>query len=125
MNGFTYKDTIILESQFDFSRLEESISFSGEVILSATISVPNDLERNKIVLCTLDLSLGTDADKLKLHIKSRSAFEIDNLTAIETLQEDAKAQCTPKAGEVLAERIAELTRLHIGKPLNIPISEAF
>lgn len=121
MNNFTYRETAILESQFDFSRLDKGLQFSGEVVLSATISTPQNPDQQKTVACTLDLSMGSEEDKMQLHVKSRSIFVLEGEINTDTLQDDAKAKCYPKAGEVLTERIAELTRLHIGKPLNIPI----
>lgn len=125
MNNFTYKETVILESQFDFSRLDKGLQFSGEVVLSTTIATPQNPDKQKAVACTLDLSMGADEDKIQLRVKSRSIFVLEGEVNIDTLQEDAKVKCYPKASEVLSERIAELTRLHIGKPLNISIPREF
>lgn len=125
MNSFIYKDTIIMESQLDFSRFEKGTSFSSEVSLSATISIPRDPEKNRKVICTIDLTFGSPSDVINLHVKSRSFFEIDGAIDAETLQKDAQEKCYPKAGECLTEKIAELTRLHIGSPLNIPIPQTF
>lgn len=125
MNSFTYKDTAIIESEFDFSRSDKGLKFSGEVFLSTTISIPKNLENNRTVILTLDLSMGSKESTLYLHVISRSFFEIEGLVNSETLHDDVQAECYPKAGEVLSEKIAELTRLHIGKPLNIPIPNKF
>lgn len=125
MNNFTYKNTAIVESEFDFSRIEKGIKYSGEVCLSTTISIPKDPESNRTVVLTLDLSLGSKEEKIQLHVMSRSFFEIEGDVNIDTLHDDVQEKCYPKAGEVLSEKIAELTRLHIGNPMNIPIPTQF
>ena len=125
MNVFSYLNTAIIESQFDFSRIKESLQFSGEVMLSTTISIPKKPENNRIVVLTLDLSMGSNADKLQFRVKSRSFFEIENLDSPDTLRDDAQQLCYPKASEVLSEKIAEITQLHIGKAINIHIPQEY
>ena len=121
MNKFVYKNTNIIESQFNFNKLQESIAFDGEVMLSSTIAVPKNISENKIIVCILDLSLGHEDDPITLHVKSQSIFEIQELANKDELHKDAKEKCLPKAGQELSERIKEITRLHIGKPISIPI----
>lgn len=123
MNNFSYKTTAITQSQFDFSRVKESGSFSGDAFISATISVPKNPENDKKVVCNLDLSIGSEKDVLQLRVQSRSLFEIEGDVNPETLEEDAKNQCYPVASKELSERVARLTELHMGKPLRIPIPE--
>ena len=125
MNDFTHKNTAIIESEFDFSRVHNTIKFSGEVCLATTISIPKDPKNNKIVVLTLDLSMGSKEDEIQLHVKSRSFFEITKDVDIETLRDDVKEQCYPVASQELSQRIAELTSLHIGKPMNISIPSEF
>lgn len=121
MNNFAHKNTTIIESQFCFSRVDKEFNFSGEVVLSITIATPKNAESQKLVVCTLDLSMGSEEDQIQLRVKSRSVFELIGEVNPDTLQDDAKASCCPKAIDVLTEKIAELTRLHIGRPLTIPI----
>ena len=121
MNKFAYKSTNILESRFDFSKLQGTISFSGEVMLSSTIAVPKNVNAENRVICILDLSLGQEDDPIQIQVKSQSIFEIQELENEETLHADAKTICFPQAGKELSKRIEEITRLHIGKPISIPI----
>lgn len=121
MNKFAYKSTNILESRFDFSKLQGTISFSGEVMLSSTIAVPKNTNTENRVICILDLSLGQEADPIQMQVKSQSIFEIQELENEEALYADAKKICFPQAGKELSKRIEEITRLHIGKPISIPI----
>ena len=125
MNNFAYKKTAIIESEFDFSRIDKGIKFSGDVCLSTTIAIPKEPKSNRTVVLTLDLSMGSKEDNLQLRVKSRSFFEIEGDVNIETLQNDAQEKCYPTASQELSRRIAELTLLHIGKPLNIPIPSKF
>ena len=60
MNSFTYKDTAIIESEFDFTRLDKGLRFSGEVLLSTTISIPKDPENNRTIILSLDITIVID-----------------------------------------------------------------
>ena len=108
-------------SQFNFSRANEEFIFSGEAILSITIATPKNIERQKPVVCTLDSSMGSEEDKFQLHVISRSVFELTGTADLDTLQEDAKTSCCPIAIDVLTQKVAELTHIHIGRSLTIPI----
>ena len=121
MNKFTHKKTVIKESRFDFSKLEAGINIKGEAMLSVSLAVPKNPETNRMIVCTLEVTLGEDTDRIKLYVASQSTFSIDGEICQATLHRDAEEQCYPEAGRIMKERIAEITRLHVGTPLNIPI----
>lgn len=125
MNNFAYKQTAIIASEFDFSRIEKDLKFSGDVCLSTTIAIPKDPDKNKTVILSLDLSMGTKEDKIQMHVQSRSFFEIEGNVVPDTLRQDAQELCYPKASAVLSEKIAELTHIHIGKAMKIAIPSKF
>lgn len=125
MNSFAYKDTVIVESQLDFSRFLKTEHLEGEVSLSSTISIPKDPEKVRNVICSIDLSLGDSSDVIYLHVKSRSVFEITGAIDAKTLEADAQEKCFPQACDLITKKIAQLTQLHIGSPLNISIPSTF
>lgn len=121
MNSFNYKKTVLLKSELKFSNIENEINYSGEITLSTTFAIPRDPNEKKIVVLTLDLSFGSENDSIQLNVVSRSFFEILECDSLGTLQDDVRTKCYPKASEELSERIAELTKLHVGRALKISI----
>jgi len=123
MNQFIYKNTVILKSHFDFSQFKSEQSFEGEVSQSTAVTVPKDVDTHKTVFCTIELSFGKKDDPVNFSIQARSFFEIDGDINMDTLKTDMKELCYPTAASELSEKIANLSRLHIGINLNIPIPE--
>lgn len=121
MNQFKLLNTSILKSELDFTKAKSSLEFSGSANLSASISIPKDLEKNKIIHCILQLLIGGAEQKIRIFIKTVSVFEIETLENAEELRKDAQNICLPKATEEMSLKIQELTRLHTGTALQISL----
>lgn len=123
MNSFKYQNTAILKSELDFTRIKSLKEFSGDANLSTSVGVPKDLGKQKRIRCNVELLIGGDSERVKIFIKTSSIFEIDSIENVEHLHKDAKMFCLPKAIEELSKKLAELTRIHIGTELRIPIPQ--
>ena len=123
MNSFKYQDTAILKSELDFTRVKSLKEFSGDANLSTSVGIPNDLEKKKKIRCTVELMIGGDNDRIKIFLKTISIFEIQNIENAELLHKEAKLVCLPKAIEELSNKLAELTRIHVGTELRIPLPQ--
>lgn len=125
MNKFKHNKTIITESKIDFAKLDEGISFNGEVAISVTIAVPKEPEAKRMIICTIEITMGQkDVDNVSLHAISQSSFDIEGDIEKENLQKDAQVICYPEAARITKNRIADITRLHVGVPINVPIPQS-
>lgn len=123
MNSFKYQDTAILKSELDFTRVKTLKEFSGEANLSTSVGIPNDLEKQKKIRCAVELMIGGDNERIKIFLKTVSIFEIENIENADLLHKEAKLVCLPKAIEELSKKLAELTRIHVGTELRIPLPQ--
>lgn len=121
MNTFDYVNTVISLSEFDFTRLSEISEYHGEMSLAVTFGTPKDITHNKKVFCELDFSVGSDTDTMFIHTKSRSMFELKEPVDVESLEIDMQEYCYRYAADELTKRISEITKIQIGRPINIPI----
>ena len=119
MNEFKYRETLILKSELDFTRLHGSNDFHGEATLSTSVGISKDLEKNRAVRCIAELEIGGEEKAIRIYIKTASVFDIQVLENTETLRQDANAICLQRTLDELSQKLAELTRLHIGKEIKI------
>lgn len=121
MNKFKCLSTVITKSELDFTRIKNATSFNGDADLSVMVSVPKIIEAEKPIACTAKFTLGGDDEVVKIFVESMSRFKITEVIDPNTLNEDAKEVCRRITIEEMIKKIADLTKLHTGKPLNIPM----
>lgn len=121
MNSFKYINTIIPQSEFDFSRLKGASEHKGEMTLAVTFGIPKDPSKTRKIICELDLTLGSENDNMLIHIKSQSRFDVLEPVNVDTLENDVQEYCYQYAIDELGKRVSEITKLQIGSPINIPI----
>lgn len=123
MNEFKYRETVILKSELDFTRLQGSNDFRGDANLSTSVGISKDLEKNKTVRCMAELEIGGEEKAIRIYIKTTSVFDIQVLEDTETLRQDANAICLQRTLDELSQKLADLTRLHIGKEIKIAMPQ--
>ena len=121
MNRFKHINTTVLTSNLDFSKVEKPYTFKGNADLSVSVGIPKNLEENKRIRCEAMFKFGSEEETIKINMTSLSFFEIEAPIEEQTLREDANKICSRLAVEELAQKIARITELHVGKALNIPI----
>lgn len=121
MNQFDYKGTKVIKSEFDFSKLSRKSQFSGQANVMASVGVPKDLDKKRIIQCVVDFSMGNDADAAQIRVKTVSVFDIIVLDNEAGLQSDAASVCLPETIKKVSEKISDLVEIHIGRRVNIPI----
>ena len=120
MNQFEHKETQIVKSMLDFSRVSDSFSFSNNASLSIAIAISRDLEHFPSLKSKAVFEFGSENDPISIYVEIVSVFNITHLDK-ETLKEESETFCRPYIIDELRRKIAELTKLHIGTPLQIPI----
>ena len=123
MIEFKYREKVILKSELDFTRLHGSNDFRGDANLSTSVGISRDLEKNRAVRCIAELEIGGKEKAVRIYIKTASVFDIQVLEDAETLGQDANAICLQRTLDELSQKLAELTRLHIGKEIKIPMPQ--
>ena len=81
------------------------------------------MEKNRAVRCIAELEIGGKEKAVRIYIKTASVFDIQVLEDAETLGQDANAICLQRTLDELSQKLAELTRLHIGKEIKIPMPQ--
>lgn len=120
-NKFELRETRVLKSVFDFSRLPEGYVFKGKISISSTIEVPKDINTDKVARCCETLTMGKDDDPFQILLKTISLFDIVHVGNEDSLQTDAATICNPQALGALADILHQLTILHLGQPIDIAI----
>lgn len=121
MNSFRLISTAVVKSEMDFTRAKENSLFNGTVSLSTSTKTPKDATKHRNVYCSVTLSLGEEDDVLTIRMKTFSKFEIAELNDSGTLRKDAISYCSRQAVEEAFKKLEQLTELHVGKPLHIPL----
>lgn len=122
-NEFKLRDTRILKSIFDFSHLPEGYVFKGKISISSTIEVPKDVSTDKVVRCCETLTMGKEDGPFQILLKTITLFDITHIDSEDSLQTDATAICHPQALSVLADILHQLTKIHLGQPIDISIPQ--
>lgn len=123
MNHFKYQNTVIVQSELDFTRVKKPYRFTGDGNLSTSVGVPKDLEKNKRIKCIVELNIGGDNESVKIFVKTTSLFEIETPIDPDTLRKDAEEFCLVRAVEELSKKTSALTKLHLGIAVNIPVPQ--
>ena len=120
MNTFKLVNTLVLKSELDFRQMDEQQNFSQEVSINGSIATLESAERSTIILSEAELNTGGPDDAFFIYLQIRCIFGIEEVTDDKTLLGDAAAFCRPIVMKELNNRLAALTKLHIGKALRIP-----
>ena len=123
MNRFKHINTAIIKSDLDFSKLENHDVLNGNANLSVSVGTPKRLEENKQIRCKAEFSFEGEDNAVKINVNTVSFFEIEEPIEEQNLREDANKICGRLATVELAQKVARITELHIGKTLNIPIPD--
>lgn len=121
MNTFQLDKTLIMKSELDFTRAYNSRPFSGSANISDATATPKDPDKHPNVICTAILDLGGSDESLSIHVETRSLFKITNVENKSALRADAEKFCRDIALKELSRVIGELTKLHTGNSMSIPI----
>lgn len=121
MNAFRLINTAVVKSEMDFTRAKKDLVFNGFVSLSTSLKTPKDAAKHRNTYCFVTLSLGEENDILKIRMKTLSKFEIVELNDPSTLRKDSSNYCPRRAVEEALRKFEQLTELHIGHPLHIPL----
>lgn len=120
MNSFKLAEVQVVKSDIDLTKIKAKADNQGECSFKCSLGIPTDLAKGKI-RCIVEVIVGEgEPDGLKLYVKSICLFNLIGEIEQDTLRSDAEKECVTIALAETTRKIAELTKVLTGKPLNIP-----
>lgn len=122
MNTFKYQMTVLPDFQFNgfIDRKKQ-----GDVSVSASIGIPKDLSKKKIVKCELLVeAVNVITKETDIKFKSVSFFDITSPEISEdSLLEDAADYCIPVALEKTDQKFEAVSKILMGGPINLQLAQ--
>lgn len=117
MATLKHKDTRILYSCLDFSKIKMPLAFSGKSHISITVSIPTDLKPGGIVRCRSIFTLEQEQDGPHIEVKTETRIEVSEPDESEA---DTAEACRQIALQELEKKVEKLFSLHGGAKISFP-----
>lgn len=127
MNTNTFKHQMTVLPDFHFNNFVAAITGArkkGDVSISASIGIPKDLSKRKLVRCeilveTVDIATG----ETDIKFTSISGFDITSAEVFQdSLLNDAESYCIPIALRETERKFEEISKILLGRPINLQLS---
>lgn len=123
MNPIKYLGNYIQKSNFV---LFGNNQFDSQVAakVKATLSFPKSPQVGQKIRCMLDLTVGEENETvLNIFVQLCVLFEIEQLDDEKELEKYAQDFCIKQSMEIMQDKLAQLTKLHSGVPLELPLTD--
>lgn len=122
MSEIKYLTDRVTRSHIDLNEEFPEAQNAIDCKIQSSIMVPKEPEVGRKIKCLLDLTIGEEQKTAPyIFIQLVVFFEIVEFSTAQELGNYAEDYCLKKSVDIMQSKVADLTKLHTGVPLEIPL----
>lgn len=124
MNEIKYLHNFIRKSSVEQNENQPQSNIPVNATVRASLSVPRNPQVGQKIRCIIDLTIGEEKVTMPyVFIQLHAFFEIVQFDTEKDLEAYAQDFCIKQTLNILQEKLASLTELHSGVPIQLPLAD--